>query len=279
MTMDAGEAERLVQRQLDAYNARDIDAFTACWAEDCEYSEFPDRPLLRGVAALRARHMERFREPGLHARLLGRLVLGGLVVDRERVRRHFPDGPGEVEVLAIHEVIDGRIACAWFRQGPPGPVAEDAAAASPGTIRRADAADADAVESLVAQAYARWVRPLGRPPSPMLDDHAALIAAGHVHLLEADGSLLGLAVLVPEDGVTLLHNIAVAPGRQRQGLGRRLLDFTEAEARAAGHRAVRLYTNAAMTGNIELYRRVGYRETGRHSAGGLHRVDMRKALD
>ena len=29
--------EEIVQQQLDAYNARDIDAFMACWADDALY--------------------------------------------------------------------------------------------------------------------------------------------------------------------------------------------------------------------------------------------------
>ena len=32
----------VVQQQLDAYNARDIDAFMACWADDAQYYEHPD---------------------------------------------------------------------------------------------------------------------------------------------------------------------------------------------------------------------------------------------
>lgn len=32
---------RPVQGQLDAHNAKDIEAFIACWADDCEYYAFP----------------------------------------------------------------------------------------------------------------------------------------------------------------------------------------------------------------------------------------------
>jgi len=44
------EVEMPVQRQLDAYNARDIDAFMKWWADDCLYYEFPGRLLARGAA-------------------------------------------------------------------------------------------------------------------------------------------------------------------------------------------------------------------------------------
>lgn len=57
--MDASstaDIELPVQRQLDAYNARDIDAFMPWWSEDGHYYEFPDRLLARGAAEIRARH-------------------------------------------------------------------------------------------------------------------------------------------------------------------------------------------------------------------------------
>ena len=113
------EAETVVAAQLDAYNARDIDAFMACWAPDAEYYAFPGTLLAKGAPAIRARHLDRFQEPDLHGRLLTRIEAAGLVIDQETVTRTFPEGPGEVDVVAIYEVAHGRIARAWFRMGPP----------------------------------------------------------------------------------------------------------------------------------------------------------------
>jgi putative hydrolase of HD superfamily len=107
-----------VARQLDAYNARDIEGFMACWAPDCEYYAFPSTLLAQGAEAVRARHVERFQEPDLFGRLESRVVMGNLVVDRETVTRNFPEGLGEVEVLAIYEVEGGLIRRAWFSMGP-----------------------------------------------------------------------------------------------------------------------------------------------------------------
>ncbi len=111
----------IVQQQLDAYNARDIDAFMPAWADDCQYYEFPDKLLAVGRAQIRQRHVERFREPDLHGRLLNRIATGNMVVDHEVVTRNFADGPGEVDVVAIYEVLDGKIARAWFKVGAPRP--------------------------------------------------------------------------------------------------------------------------------------------------------------
>lgn len=108
-----------VQLQLDAYNAKDIDAFIACWADDCEYYAFPDQLLAVGAAAVRERHVLRFQEPNLHGKLISRIALGDLVIDQERVTRLFPEGPGEIDVIAIYQVVAGKIAKAWFKMGEP----------------------------------------------------------------------------------------------------------------------------------------------------------------
>jgi len=108
-----------VQKQLDAYNARDIEEFMKWWAEDCEYFAFPDTLLARGRAAVRERHVERFKELHLHGALIDRIVAAGVVVDRETVTRDFPEGVGEVDVVAIYEVEKGKIARAWFKMGTP----------------------------------------------------------------------------------------------------------------------------------------------------------------
>jgi len=113
------EVEMPVQRQLDAYNARDIDAFMKWWADDCLYYEFPARLLARGAAEIRERHVARFKEPNLFGTLIKRIVVGNLVVDQEIVTRSFPDGPGEIDVVAMYEIEDGRIAKAWFKMGEP----------------------------------------------------------------------------------------------------------------------------------------------------------------
>lgn len=106
-----------VAAQLAAYNARDIEAFMVPWACDCLYYAFPDQLLATGLDEVRARHVVRFREPNLHGTLLSRVSVGSIVVDHETVTRDFPEGPGAVDVIAIYEVADGKIAKAWFKMG------------------------------------------------------------------------------------------------------------------------------------------------------------------
>jgi len=117
MRMNDDQAAAVVQRQLDAYNARDLDALLAVYADDAQLFEHPATLVAAGSAQLRERFAARFREPNLHAQLLNRLVMGTLVVDRERVTRTFPDGPGTIELIMIYEVRDGRIAKVWSLAG------------------------------------------------------------------------------------------------------------------------------------------------------------------
>ena len=111
-------SETLVQRQLDAYNARDLEAIVATYADDTEQFEHPSTLLAKGSTQLRERFAARFKEPNLHATLLHRIVLGNTVIDHERITRTFPEGPGHVELVAIYQIHDNRIAKAWFITGP-----------------------------------------------------------------------------------------------------------------------------------------------------------------
>jgi hypothetical protein len=110
-------SETVVQRQFDAYNARDVEAMVAIYADDAQQFEHPHKLVAQGSAEIRTRFAVRFQEPNLHATLLNRIVLGDLVIDHERVTRTFPEGPGALEMVAIYEVKAGRIARAWFRFG------------------------------------------------------------------------------------------------------------------------------------------------------------------
>ena len=146
------------------------------------------------------------------------------------------------------------------------------------TPRPATLSDVHAVEDLVRRAYTPYVDRIGREPGPMLDDYAALIGDGRVHLIDQDDAIQAIVVLIPEHDALLLDNVAVAPDAQGAGLGRTLLQFAEQSAKAAGYRRIKLYTNEAMTENIALYSRLGYVETHRVEEKGLKRVYMIKSL-
>lgn len=145
-------------------------------------------------------------------------------------------------------------------------------------IRRAETDECAAVEAIVNEAYAHYIARIGKPPGPMLDDYAALIAASAVNVFEIDGAVAAIVVLVPKPDHLLLDNVAVRKDRQGQGLGRRMIAFAEAEARRLGYTELRLYTHVTMAENIVLYTRLGFVETGRGRDAGYERVFMTKRL-
>jgi len=102
----------VVQRQLEAYNARDLERFAATYSDDIAIYRMPAAgPAIVGKDQLRATYRQRFASPGLHAEILTRIVLGNKVVDHERVVG-IRDVP--LEALAIYEVAGGLIRAVWF---------------------------------------------------------------------------------------------------------------------------------------------------------------------
>lgn len=110
MTTDASTP---VQAQLDAYNARNLQAFVACYAPDVECFRPPQaEPVLSGRDALAAHYAaHRFNLPQLHAALVKRMVLGNKVVDHERVHGVRPE---PFEAAVVYEVQAGLIRRVWF---------------------------------------------------------------------------------------------------------------------------------------------------------------------
>lgn len=107
----------VVQAQLDAFNARDIDGLMATYAPDAQQFQLHGDMLARGHEQMRPRYLARFEEPDLHARLISRTVMDNVVVDFEIITRNFPEGLGTLEMLCIYEVSDGRIRKASFAPG------------------------------------------------------------------------------------------------------------------------------------------------------------------
>lgn len=146
------------------------------------------------------------------------------------------------------------------------------------SIRLGRPDDLEVVQRIVALAYAPYVARIGRAPAPMLADYAPAIAAGHLQVLELAGEVKGLIVLRPDAGGMLLENLALLPEAQGRGLGTRLIRLAEAATIKAGLPLLKLYTNEAMTENLRLYARLGFRETHRAEQDGLRRVFMEKPL-
>jgi ribosomal protein S18 acetylase RimI-like enzyme len=144
-------------------------------------------------------------------------------------------------------------------------------------VRRADGADVPLLGAIVERAYAPYVQRIGRRPAPMDDDYETKTRTGEVFVAD-DGAVAGLIVLVEHADHLLVENVAVDPARQGTGVGRMLLAYAESHAVERGLRELRLYTNEAMTENLALYPRLGYREVDRRVEEGFRRVYYSKRL-
>ncbi|MFZ6844338.1 nuclear transport factor 2 family protein [Undibacterium sp. RuTC16W] len=109
--------EAVVQQQLDAYNARDLEAWLATYADDAQQFEHPGKLVASGKAAIRERSRLRFQEPNLHARLIQRSVMENMVIDHEEVTRTFPEGTGTIRLVAIYQIAKGKIQSGSFLFG------------------------------------------------------------------------------------------------------------------------------------------------------------------
>ncbi len=145
-------------------------------------------------------------------------------------------------------------------------------------LRPAAPADVPAIRALTRRAYQPWVAVIGREPAPMTADYAAAVRAHRVDLAFEENDLVGLIETRAEPDHLLVINVAVAPSRQGQGLGRRLLAHAESLARDSGLAELRLYTNAAFLRNIRIYLAFGYDLERRDTTAWGVRVQFRKQL-
>jgi hypothetical protein len=106
---------QVIQTQLDAYNAHNLDAFAACYADDVTITDLSGkRPIIHGVAALKTTYAFLPKAPkGFHADLVQRSSSGPIVVDHERLMG-LPPEKGQPEAFAVYEVRNGKIQNVWF---------------------------------------------------------------------------------------------------------------------------------------------------------------------
>ena len=110
------EPEAFAQRQLDAYNDRDLERFLAEYTDDIVAYRLPSGEAVAvGKSAFGEHYRKnRFTLPNLRAELVSRMVFGNKVIDQERV---FGVAERPMEVAAIYEVTLVGICRVWFLSG------------------------------------------------------------------------------------------------------------------------------------------------------------------
>jgi ribosomal protein S18 acetylase RimI-like enzyme len=145
-------------------------------------------------------------------------------------------------------------------------------------VRRARLDDLPAIEAVVQRAYSVYIDRIGRRPAPMDDDYHEKVVADEVYVAEAQGLVVGIVVLILARDHLVVENVAVDPNFQGRGIGRALMAHAERHAEHHDLDQLRLYTNAAMTENLGLYHRLGYREDDHRIEDGFDRVFFSKRL-
>ncbi len=102
-----------VEKQMELFNAHDLDGFLALFADDLEVTEIPAGPAGPiGKAQLRETYAARFRtNPDLHASAKSQLVSGTFVIQKEKIKG-LADHTS-LEVVVIYQVKDGKIVRMW----------------------------------------------------------------------------------------------------------------------------------------------------------------------
>jgi ribosomal protein S18 acetylase RimI-like enzyme len=143
-------------------------------------------------------------------------------------------------------------------------------------FRRAVEADLPAIQGVISAAYHKYLTRMDRPPAPLLRDYRSAVETGAVWV--TGRPVIGLISLTETDEMMLIENIAVHPDQQGKGLGRRMMEFAEGQARRRQIGRLALYTNEVMTENQAIYARLGYRVIDRRVEDGYRRIYMEKIL-
>ncbi|OPC59139.1 amidohydrolase [Elizabethkingia miricola] len=105
--------ELLVQQQLNAYNARNIEAFLEPYSDDVEIYTFPNTLISKGKDEMRKSYTQMFAKmPNLHCELKGRIIQGNIVIDRESVSGMISNT--KVEATAVYEIKNHKIIKVYF---------------------------------------------------------------------------------------------------------------------------------------------------------------------
>jgi len=91
-----------VDAQLAAYNARDVDAFIACYTADCTIDDGEGTRLMTGHDEMRARYRALFdASPNLHCEIVHRTRIGDYVLDEESISGRLPGTQPELRRAVV----------------------------------------------------------------------------------------------------------------------------------------------------------------------------------
>jgi hypothetical protein len=103
----------IVDAQVAAYNAHDLETFLDCYTAQAEIIDWPDRIRARGRGEMRDAYGRLFQEnPSLLATIENRILQGRFVIDHERVTGRASGR--ETLFVVIYETVDDAISKVWI---------------------------------------------------------------------------------------------------------------------------------------------------------------------
>ena len=104
-------ATDVVDAQIEAYRAKDVERFLSHYADDASVVLFDGTPMFADKQAMREQYGQLFAgSPDLHLTVASRMTAGDFVVDEEHVSgMHFGDMPTEMTALSVYRVTHGKI--------------------------------------------------------------------------------------------------------------------------------------------------------------------------
>ncbi len=145
-------------------------------------------------------------------------------------------------------------------------------------LRPAQAEDLEFVRQCASLAYEMYVERIGKPPAPMIADFDACLECQELDIVCVNGEPAGFLVSSSRTDHLFVENVAIHPGHQGQGIGKKLFGLLEQNCRQNGLSSIELYTNEQMTENLVFYPKLGFLETARRSEAGFNRVYFKKDL-
>ena len=105
-------ATDVVDAQIEAYRAGDVERFLSCYAEDASVVLFDGAPMFADKQVMRQQYGQLFGDsPDLQLTIAKRMTAGEFVVDEEHVSgMHFGDMPTQMTAVSVYRVTDGKIA-------------------------------------------------------------------------------------------------------------------------------------------------------------------------
>ena len=105
------DPEIIVQKQLEAYNNRDIDGFLATYSKQAKIYRYSGELQSDGSDAMRSDYVDFFNSsPDLHCEIVNRIVIGNKVIDEESITANGKTFKG----VAIYEVENNEIVKVTF---------------------------------------------------------------------------------------------------------------------------------------------------------------------